>query len=283
MNDDDSWRRQDKPLSSYSIINQKSTTTNKSFDDAWERLCPPIWNNPKAPNVDVTIAWTKNDDVHAVARELLSQCKCKRKGKHSATTGNNKHDDDDKDDDDEADRIVLLSLAESLEEFRDFCMKHLTTNIVEFKARIIATRGSSGIKCPQWHVDHVPVRWIQSWKGPGCDFIMSEEGINWNAFHGLDNNNNSNNDVEEADENDDFLTVEDRNRARVDQKVAKIYSAKEKEGILLVGTRWNEFSKDDDNSQTLHPVVHKSPSIPYWQGRVRLTQDVVLDDDSLTE
>ena len=157
---------------------------------------------------------------------------------------------------------LTKSLSGSLEAFRTYCQ----TNLLQcdtFKARIVATRGPSGTKCPQWHVDHVPVRWIQSWVGPGCDLVVGNGGINWSMINGLE-------------ENDNLLAVEDRNRVLVDDKVAKIYSAKEQEPILLVGNRWNEFSFKSKTPQD--PVVHKSPSsIPFWQGRVLLTQDVVQE------
>ena len=177
-------------------------------------------------------------------------------------------------------------LAWSLEFFRDFVTQELRSNIVKsgslpnpnttFKARIVATRGAGGTKCPQWHIDHVPLRWIESLVGRGCEVVLnsgtddssSQDGINWSAINGLDND-----DVADV--------VEDRNKKLVDSKIADIYCAQQGEVMLLVGNRWDEFAKvkseSKDNARSTHPAVHKSPSpIPFWEGRVLLTQDVVL-------
>ncbi len=42
---------------------------------------------------------------------------------------------------------------------------------VECMARVVSTVGSSGVKCPRWHADHVPVRLVISILGPGCEYI----------------------------------------------------------------------------------------------------------------
>lgn len=181
------------------------------------------------------------------------------------------------------DPLALESLIKSLNEFRDFCTDNLypTSDAVTrkesfgshgytFKARIVATRGSSGTKCPQWHVDHVPVRWIQSLVGPGCEVVAGnmQQGINWDLVNGLD---------EEDEDEDEIMDgpVIDRNRALVSEDVAEIYAGQEQEALLLKGNRWSDFAKDPTPIQ---PVVHKSPTIPWGRERVLLTQDLILDE-----
>jgi hypothetical protein len=247
------WQQQQEP-SSYYIYHspQKKSTTPQNL---WIEFCPSIWR-PKERSVDVTIAWTAKDCPKQVAEEMIRQC--------TSTSSSSSLLAPDKA------SVLVQSLEDSLEAFRDFCQDRMTV-CDHFKARIVFTRGPPGTKCPQWHIDHVPIRWIQSWAGPGCDFVTSQEGVNWSVINSLDDD-----DDDDDDDNYQFHSVEDRNRALVDSKVANICSVNEQDAILLVGNRWNEFAKETTDTPR-KPVVHKSPSIPVWQGRVLLTQDVLLD------
>jgi hypothetical protein len=250
-------QERERAVSSYYIYQPSTSTTDKAnIISPWNELCPSIWR-PKEASLDVTITWTVEDSPKRVAQELIHRCASPSLS--SAKTS-----------------IMVDSLTESLETFGAFCQEQLTdcNNNNKFKARIVATRGpASGAKCPQWHVDHVPIRWIQSLIGPGCEFVTNPDtGVDWSVVNGLFND-------EEDDEDVVYASVEDRNRALVDTDVANIYSAREQEAILLVGNRWNEFAKTKTTSPFLKPVVHKSPSdIPMWQGRVLLTQDVLVDE-----
>lgn len=53
---------------------------------------------------------------------------------------------------------------ESMSYFQQLCYEMIPgmATTPKAKVRIVSTRGSSGTKCPRWHVDHVPVRWIVS-------------------------------------------------------------------------------------------------------------------------
>mmetsp|Transcript_16932 Transcript_16932/g.25617 ORF Transcript_16932/g.25617 Transcript_16932/m.25617 type:complete len:215 (-) Transcript_16932:398-1042(-) len=53
---------------------------------------------------------------------------------------------------------------ESMSYFQQLCYEMIpgTATTPKAKVRIVSTRGSTGTKCPRWHVDHVPVRWIVS-------------------------------------------------------------------------------------------------------------------------
>ena len=144
----------------------------------------------------------------------------------------------------------------SLESFRNFCTHFLTAS--KFKVRIVSTRGPSGTKCPQWHLDHIPVRWIESLTGQGCHYIQGSGGVNWEAVNNL---------------NDETMSIQDRNEFLVNQKLAKVSKGKPGEGVVLVGNGWSEYAKD--NSLKLQGVIHKSPApIQPWEGRVLLIQDI---------
>jgi hypothetical protein len=220
-------------------------------DNPWRELIPPLWNtrssSGSSEGVDVTIEWSIHDDPDKVARDMIRQSTAST----TVTTPSQQQ---------------IQHLSQSLFYFRELCADKLTP-ISRFKARLVATRGPTGTKCPQWHIDHVPVRWIQSLVGRGCEFVESNDGVNWQAVNGLD-------------EDETLLdSVAARNRALVDPQTATIRRATEGRAVLLIGNRWQEYSKDA-SSKYIQPAVHKSPApIPLWEGRVLLTQDVILDHD----
>jgi hypothetical protein len=261
---------------SYVLIEPTSSGTDsrKSTAKLWKQLCPPLWKKPRKGTKDVTLIWSCCDDTQRVATELLNRLTAV--GPTNKSKPAEQHDP-----------RMVENVAQSLEQFRDFCTENLRSTSSSsrghdgymFKVRIVATRGPSGTKCPQWHVDHVPVRWIQSLAGPGCEMVTGNDSINWKLLiNGLNNNNNA---QEDNDTDDEFVvleeSVQDRNRALVETD-AKIYSAREQESVLLIGNRWVDYAKDGAQASTVPPVLHKSPTIPWGLERVLLTQDVVLDD-----
>lgn len=233
-------------------------TNNTSTSRDWQQLCPPVWNPQQ--NRDSSLLWSCCDDTEHVATELLRQL--------DPTVHNPR---------------IVATLAQSLQQFRDFCSDKLRAphqghhHGMTFKARVVATRGSSGTKCPQWHVDHVPVRWIQSLVGPGCEMVVGniEQGIAWELINGLNENHHSNNDDDNDHHDVVALSVHDRNQVLVKDRISEVYQGKEMEAVLLIGNRWADYAKD---STFLPPVVHKSPTIPWGCERVLLTQDILYDD-----
>ena len=222
-------------------------------ENPWRELIPPLWNTRSGSGsvgMDITIEWSVHDDPDEVARDMIRQCSTS----NTVTTPSQQQ---------------IEHLSQSLFIFRELCADKLTP-ISRFKARLVATRGPTGTKCPQWHIDHVPVRWIQSLVGRGCEFVVSNDGVNWQAVNGWDD--------------DETLVDSDvaaRNRALVDPQTATIRRATEGRAVLLIGNRWQEYSKDA-SSKYIQPAVHKSPaSIPLWEGRVLLTQDVILLDHAV--
>lgn len=147
--------------------------------------------------------------------------------------------------------VVVEKLQPFLQESFETFQSLATSNHCKFKARIVATRGPSGTKCPRWHVDHVPLRWIQSLVGPGCDYVLGCEGIDWKAMNDLDSGE------------------KDVNEKLVNEDVADIQHAPTQQGVVLWGA---------ENTKGLTPAVHKSPSLGVFEGRVLLTLDVVRDE-----
>jgi Protein of unknown function (DUF1826) len=193
---------------------------HKTSSTAWKSLIPLI---PRERGCDVSIEWSLPQEG---SRRLLQ---------HLFPSSS----------------IVVNQLHPFLEEsFSTF--SSLTGGGKKFKARIVATRGSRGQKCPRWHVDHVPLRWIQSFVGPGCDYVLGSAGINWDAINDLD-------DLEENDANSKL----------VDTDIACIVHAPPLQGVVLWGS---------ENNNGLSPAVHKSPSLGVLEGRVLLTLDVLPDE-----
>jgi hypothetical protein len=147
---------------------------------------------------------------------------------------------------------AVKMLSNSLNHFRTVVemedgLKSTPDAATSFKARVVATRGSQGTKCPRWHYDHVPLRHIQSLVGPGCDYVVSEDGVD-RLF------------LNEADECETDLI----NKNMVDATVADVRQGREGEAVILRGVKGSE-----------RPAVHKSPDLPWWQGRLLLTVDIL--------
>ena len=209
--------------------------------------------------MDVTVKWDLGDDLSKVARSMLESS--------SIPFNNNIKEEN----------VMVNHLEQCMSEFQAFCQENLQVNIPgeqqqherpensiqRFRARLVATRGPSGTKCPRWHVDHVPVRWIQSLVGPGCDYVectdKSEAEGEWDRmrYH------------LEREEHDKVIPIPGPSHLQV-------VKAPEQEAVLLVGNRWNEFTLEQGSQRFVPPVLHKSPVIPFWQGRVLLTMDVIV-------
>jgi Protein of unknown function (DUF1826) len=212
-------------------------TRTEFTDKVWEALVPSLWE--KGGGVDVRYKWTAHEDIDAVAsnvQEILRRL-CKKDLSSTAP-------------------IMQNDLVQSITQFTKYCSTHLDS-VDTFTLRLLSTRGKTGTKCPVWHFDHVPVRWVQSFVGPGCQWANN---VNWEAVNA----------VEAPDS-----TPRERNRLIV-SNASTIHTANTGEAVLLVGTRWNEFSAI---KTSIMPAVHKSPELQPWEGRVLLVMDVVVPFD----
>jgi hypothetical protein len=161
-----------------------------------------------------------------------------------------------------------------------------------------ANRGRAATKCPLWHYDHVPFRWIQSLVGPGVDVVVSETAVNWPLLH-----SRIRGDHEDA-ALDRVVSVSERNRllvpvtahvpalGTVSADRAPTQTMPEGVPIILLGGRWNEWVENQRQNQatlasnhsgargalttSVLPAIHKSPTLRVpWQERVVVVMDIV--------
>ena len=148
-------------------------------------------------------------------------------------------------------------------------------NNVKCKARLVSTIGERGIKCPRWHLDHVPVRLIMSIVGLGCEYITEKFGdddqlkiVNRTALNSLDE--------EDTQIANDIIVPKSLVSDREKEGEEIIKYAKEGEAILLMGKGWEEESDDSTTNEDIPlAAVHRSPILKPNQKRVLLTVDLV--------
>jgi len=209
----------------------------------WGQLTPNLWQR----GVDVRLTWVPSKtSSEEVAFKLLEM---------TEEQGGNISE--------------KLELEKDLTSWINSFTKYCTNSLVPshwdaLTLRIVSSRGPLSTKCPRWHLDQVPFRWIHSLVGPGCqwvDPISSEVLLNSLLSKTQD---------EEVFEDE---SAEQANTRRVNPITTQIKQANPGEAVVLVGKGW----KDDATEKTeLAPVIHKSPDgIKPWQGRVLLTMDIV--------
>ena len=223
-----------------------------TFDkNPFESILPSVLGR-SGNGVDLTVTWNSNDDTpQHVAQQVLDKIVHASAPSSITETSRNR---------------METYLTTCLTEFQSFCDEHLTRAPSSYQIRLVATRGPASTKCPQWHLDHVPLRWIQSLVGPGCEYIEGTTGINWSSINGLD-----------GDDDDSMVVssnVQNRNAQLVNPDIATIRQAATGEAMILTGTEISNYMSSS-SSEDLLPVVHKSPNIPMFQGRVLVTQNVV--------
>lgn len=212
----------------------------------WKNVCPGIFEDVRG--VDVRLHWDIDQDSSAssLAERVASSMMAHIRQRIPGLSETEKMQD---------------SLADSFNAFMTFCDDNLQ-GVEGYTARVVATRGPPSTKCPAWHQDHVPVRWIQSLYGPGCEWVDLQD---WSTG------------TDEADAEDDSVllneSVDDMNRRRVDPN-EPIHQSCPGQAVMLVGRSWRRYCRNPALAD-LPAVIHKSPSgfLP-WQGRVLLTIDV---------
>jgi hypothetical protein len=207
---------------------------NSANPEIWKQLVPNAFDTQHG--VDVRACWRHDELPETVADRFLE--------KISSANDFFKYRPQ-----------LRQQLAESIETFTTFCSDRVR-DADEFSGRIVSTRGPGGAKCPVWHLDHVPVRWIQTFYGPGVMYVDGDH-VAWEKVNALD----------------DTMSARERNRLLVNED-AKVNQVPEGGAVVLLGKQFNRHSKDPTVSMA--PSVHKSPEIVNpWQGRVLMTMDVV--------
>ncbi|KAL7573812.1 hypothetical protein ACA910_007837 [Epithemia clementina (nom. ined.)] len=269
----------------------------ESASPHWKQFVPRLWYD--ARGVDVRITWVPSSGTTTtttttttvtteplekqqnVAKILLDEMEKKLGARLSHRSE------------------LLEELATWIHEFEKYCrdclipfQKSGTNNALT--ARIVCTRGRASTKCPKWHQDHVPFRWIQSLVGPGCEWIElfaskdTTEFVNrHNEAHDRDNAIIWGDSVVPKREESPSLFFQQpvwrQRHRRLQQRQRQptnhdchVHQAREGQAVLLLGNRWKEMAHVN---KELPAVIHKSPTgLPPWQGRVLLTMDVVPED-----
>lgn len=165
--------------------------------------------------------------------------------------------------------------------------KSKRTNTIQYQARLVASRGSSGSKCSRFHVDHVPIRLICALEGPGVVYIddcfkstakevktaQRNHRHHWRE-EGL---------VNASDETDTKI-FNNKILQLLDEESIPIRHAKTGDAIIMMGKKWEKRHQSQHNVQTsksnaVGAVVHRSPNLSHFQGRVLLTVDVFEPPD----
>ena len=226
----------------------------------WKQLVPIQGEDPRG--MDIRITWdcpmhAATSESHVVARSFLNMVEEKR-GEPLLFR-----------------EELVEEVSEWMKCFEQYCCECLVDSPGKtiLSAKLSCSRGPAATKCPKWHQDYVPLRWIQALVGPGCEWVEPFES---EATARFVEQSNACYDVCHADFHDEGCEQDHSHSHNHCDSVkplnCHIHQAKEGQAVLLLGKKWNLKSQMNSN---LPAVTHKSPTgIPKWQGRVLLTMDV---------
>ncbi|CAB9498068.1 unknown protein [Seminavis robusta] len=165
---------------------------------------------------------------------------------------------------------LLSEVQRRLFVFRHSAMTTLK-GIKGYKVKLAVYWGGSGTRCPAWHQDYVPVRWIQSFFGPGTEFVLP------------DGNNPYLERIANPDKVREIALGNDRSDWKerlMEQSGVKTHHVPGGKPVLLVGQSWNQCAKPrTEGSNKRAAVTHRSPhGLAAGEGRVLLNIDVIVAD-----
>ena len=207
------------------------------------------------------------DDPAAGARRLLEEC-----GVLSAPTLPHEEEA-------AAEAATVRHLTEVLSSFQAVAGPPADADVSRHRecvARVVATIGPAGAKCPRWHADHVPVRLIMSVVGPGCEYIFESRDLRPNVV-----DRDALNTLEEEDNakaND--VIVPPASLAEAERRLDTtdvVRRARDGEAVLLVGRAWEDGADNGDprgEGESVRAAVHRSPRLAPGQERILLTVDI---------
>jgi len=149
---------------------------------------------------------------------------------------------------------ALGTVMESMKSFVAYCEKHLE-EAETFKIKLVASQGRTATQCPSWHTDWVPIRGIQTLRGPGTVYLdpkhVTPELLP--AFRGGD------------------CTPEEKDTMIKASGIPFSHAT----GLqFMVGHRWNEKCRPEFRGKPR--ILHRSPrNVPWQQARVMIVLDVV--------
>ena len=201
-------------------------------------------NHPKS--AIYTDAWDTQDDHIKVANRISNQIKRSFKGKTNT---------------------LRFDIISSMEKFMEFCNEHLESDaIAGYQLKLSVMHGAHGTQCPAYHVDNVPVRWIETLHGPGTVYIDSKKY----PYRGLLQNM-----VDNARPRDfEGLSTSLWKEAVINSLSIAPSQTRTGQAALLPGRRWSEVAKSEYLQREV--VLHRSPTdVEKSQGRVLLVLDVM--------
>lgn len=198
---------------------------------------------------------------------------------------------------------MIQNIASAMIAFSTFCDQHYhhprdgrhsDRPVLSFTMRLLCTYGGNGAgtKCPIWHIDHVPCRYIQTLYGPTCRFIdhPRDNRIIYQRIMRAQQQNSADTGFDDTE----FRSVDERNALLLQGIDAPrgIGHANVGEGMILLGNEWSQWTttsatSDDDHHhqdatnmsdprrRTITAAVHQSPPIiSPQQGRILFTINV---------
>ena len=202
--------------------------------EVWAQLVPPKWQS--GGGIDTSMNWKATQErPHNVADRWLTSMES---GYSLAIPMKQRS-------------ILRNQLQESIETFTTFCMKYL--GVDEVKGRLVSCRKSLPSECDEFHHDDSPVKWIQTFVGPGCEWIEGDY-VQWDRKDLLGRR------------------LKDTDRTLAPGWDSYVHTVNEGDAALLVGGRWNEFSPFRAD-----PAVYRDPAPPApWRGRVVLVMEPIV-------
>lgn len=156
------------------------------------------------------------------------------------------------------------------------------TNIIQYKARLVASRGVSGSKCLRFHVDHVPIRLICALEGPGVVYIDDcFRGTTKEVKIGQRDHRNHWRTEGLVNASDEMDTESFNNKILqlLHEESIPVRHAKTGDVVIMMGKKWEKQFQNQhaetNKSIDVGAVVHRSPILSHFQGRVLLTVDVI--------
>lgn len=249
-----------------SVILVPDTPLNLHLE-AWSEFSPKLARHQlqsRGGNMEFQLQWTNQHDVTKVARELTCQVAPWFAYDEKLT--------------DVTDLYSDLQMA--MTTFQEFCSTSFDSNLVgAYKLKLVLMKGSSATQCPAWHMDYVPVRWIQTLCGPGCMYMDPLLYAPNDATYEKIANGHKPQLIFADDEDGENVaqTTRDWKERLVQESHLKPQQAVTGQAMLLVGKTWSRIALGHDCRPG---VLHRSPhNVPEHQTRVLLVMDVILRDE----
>ena len=223
--------------------------------EAWSHVSSAVSKN-RGMDLEIRVEWKPGDDLLRVARYAIGETN------QWFIDGRNLK---------LYPSARLLNIVSSMKAFVDICESNLH-HIQGYRLKLAAMHGKTATRCPLWHIDNVPIRWIQTMVGPGTSYV--------------DDNSKTNPYLQRVRYPDKELEIQAGNNnphwkdILVEKSCAQIQQAPVGEPIVLPGYLWSESSKQQGtkNDSRFLPVIHRSPhNVQTDQGRVLLNLDVICD------